>query len=162
MSDLFLPPLTPTSGSNAIQNSSSHEANFAEISSRNCSIYDVADVRDPTLAWVQSLPSPNNDNLSCNGFLSRPEFRLLETPRPNFEPRHLESRFSSESRHLLTPKPNNESSILETPRPINDSFEPNVKSKFQVCSGNHNVGKKSPSKKQEAKSTISRKGIKFS
>ena len=46
---------------------------------------EVPEIHNPTLAWVQSLPSPNNGEPFINEEFGRPSSRFLETPRPNLD-----------------------------------------------------------------------------
>lgn len=76
MSDLFLPPMAPTTPLPQFSLQTDMGPSFAPPTPlQRYSMYDVAEEEDPTLAWVRALPSP-----SLGG--SGPTGRLLETPRP--------------------------------------------------------------------------------
>ena len=88
MSDLAVPPshsLTSSSKVSSNTLSATGKKFTSATEARAYSMCDVSDVQDPTFAWVQSLPSPNNDDLFYSELLSRPKSRFLETPRPNLE-----------------------------------------------------------------------------
>ena len=85
MADLFLPPLTPSISSSRDADVRANNSTVPENSSKSYSMSEVPEMQDPTLAWVQSLPSPNKGEQFYNVSLSRPNSRVLETPRPSLD-----------------------------------------------------------------------------
>jgi len=127
MSDLFLPPLTPGIGTNRV--SQLEKTAISPSSETNSKAYnrtEAFEMQDHTLAWVQSLPSPNNDVLFFNEAHDRPNSRILETPRPNLEAEDLH--ISKLTQRNLE----SSSSLNEMLRKPFDSKESTQKSKKKV------------------------------